>query len=65
VTNDDMRSVPNSGEIWEFSNGIIATIMGAGRDGVTDLDQVDPTDYKTAFKFNAVNDPMPVRRVNI
>lgn len=67
-TNTGTRSVPEAGELWEFSNGIIATIMKPEPRSGTDrpeIAQTDPTDGKTAFKFNDDRDPMPVRRVNI
>jgi hypothetical protein len=64
-TDQAIRTEPKSGEVWYFDNGIAATIMPPGPDGVTDLAQADPEDHKTAFKFNSTRDPMPVRRVQV
>lgn len=60
------RTKPNAGERWVFSGSIEATIMepdsrtGSDR---PEIAQTDPDDYRTAFKYNSMQDPMPIRRI--
>jgi hypothetical protein len=59
------RSAPRTGERWEFSNGVIATI-GEISDplwGTPEIAYTDVDDVNTAFKYNATTDPMPVRKL--
>lgn len=63
----DKRQTPEFGETWEFSNGVIAMIAEAGDAPRPEIAFTDAhlylTEGKTGFKFNATNDPMPVRRI--
>lgn len=63
------RTEPRTGERWEFSNGVIATIAPIS-DPNSKVPEIAYTDEKlynesgrTGFKYNATTDPMPVRKL--
>lgn len=59
------RCTPRTGEVWEFDNGVTATI-GEVTDpdwSVPEITYTDPNDVNTVFKFNDMRDPLPVRKV--
>lgn len=59
------RCTPRTGEVWEFDNGVTATI-GEVTDpdwSVPEIAYTDPNDVNTVFKFNDERDPLPVRKV--
>lgn len=59
------RTTPREGEWWKFSNGEAARIAGVtdANYGVPEVAYVNPKDYRSGFKFNAVHDPMPVKKL--
>jgi len=61
----EWRSLPRTGERWEFSNGVIATIgeISDPNQDTPEIAYTDPDDYRSGFKYNAVIDPMPVRKL--
>lgn len=61
----EWRSAPRTGERWEFSNGVIATIGEISDSNVAtpEIAYTDPENIETVFKYNATTDPMPVRKL--
>lgn len=69
VRESKRRSEPKTGEVWEFSNGAIA-VIAAISDPNQDTPEIAYTDAgqyhttgRTGFKYNAVTDPMPIRKL--
>jgi hypothetical protein len=61
----EWRSAPRTGERWEFSNGVTAIIgeISDPNQEIPEIAYTDPENIETVFKYNATNDPMPVRKL--
>jgi hypothetical protein len=62
------RRIPKTGEVWEFSNGVTATIYDVTdrNYGVPECAYMggEPGETQTMFfKYNDSRDPMPIRKI--
>lgn len=58
------RSRPKAGETWEFDNGTVAVIEPSEDSHPEVARQTHSSERSRFFKFNAMRDPLPVRRLN-